>query len=127
MEDFFKNKMIWKRIGSILRFAFDENNMLGLDSTCIAVGEDVKFISAFLNTHVGNYILKDSPKTGTGDLIVSVQALAPLLIPPSIKIECEQKLAEINDKVKKGLDYSEEERVLDEIVYDAFGFNEAEY
>ena len=27
---------------------------------------------------MGHYLLKDSPKTGTGDLLVSVQAIEPL-------------------------------------------------
>ena len=28
---------------------------------------------------MGNYLLKDSPKTGTGDLLVSVQAIEPVM------------------------------------------------
>ena len=28
---------------------------------------------------MGKYLLKDSPKTGTGDLIVSVQAIEPVM------------------------------------------------
>lgn len=126
MDDFSKQKIIWKRIGSKLRFAYDENKMLGLDSTCIAVGEDIEFITAFLNTHVGNYLLKDSPKTGTGDLIVSVQALEPARIPPFIKAECEQGLIEIQNKIKNGVDYSAEERILDEIAFDAFRLDSRE-
>jgi len=30
---------------------------------------------------MGHYLLKDSPKTGTGDLLVSVQAIEPAFIP----------------------------------------------
>lgn len=30
---------------------------------------------------MGHYLLKDAPKTGTGDLLVSVQAIEPVLIP----------------------------------------------
>ena len=30
---------------------------------------------------MGHYLLKDSPKTGTGDLLVSVQAIEPARIP----------------------------------------------
>ena len=57
--------------------------MLCLDSTCIATGEKVKFLTAVLNSRVSHYQLFDlAPKTGTGDLIVSVQALEPLLVPP---------------------------------------------
>ena len=30
---------------------------------------------------MGHYLLKDSPKTGTGDLLISVQAVEPIKIP----------------------------------------------
>ena len=30
---------------------------------------------------MGHYLLKDAPKTGTGDLLVSVQAIEPIQIP----------------------------------------------
>ena len=30
---------------------------------------------------MGHYLLKDAPKTGTGDLLVSVQAVDPIMIP----------------------------------------------
>ncbi len=35
---------------------------------------------------MGHYLLKDAPKTGTGDLLISVQAVNPLQI-PRIEIE----------------------------------------
>ncbi len=30
---------------------------------------------------MGHYLLKDAPKTGTGDLLISVQAVEPVKIP----------------------------------------------
>ena len=81
-DDFSKQKIVWKRIGSILRFCYDESGMFCLDSTCFATGDKLKFLTLLLNSPLGRYLLKDSPKTGTGDLLISVQALEPLLIPP---------------------------------------------
>ena len=81
MEDFSKPKIIWKRIGSILRFSFDNIGHFGLDSTCFATGENIEFICCVLNSPMGHYLLKDAPKTGTGDLLVSVQAIEPIQIP----------------------------------------------
>ena len=80
-EDFLQHKIIWKRIGSILRFSFDNKGCLGLDSTCFAVGEHIEYLCCILNSSMGHYLLKDSPKTGTGDLLVSVQAIEPIRIP----------------------------------------------
>lgn len=67
--------MLWKRVGSILRFCYNDNETLGLDSTCFATGENIEFICCVLNSPMGHYLLKDAPKTGTGDLLVSVQAI----------------------------------------------------
>ena len=81
-EDFFKPKIVWKRIGSIIRFSYDENSIFTLDSTCFATGGNhIKFLTSFLNSKMGNYLLKDAPQTGTGDLLISVQAVEPIRVP----------------------------------------------
>ncbi|SJM17840.1 Eco57I restriction-modification methylase domain-containing protein [Porphyromonas gingivalis] len=82
LEDFSKPKIMWKRIGSILRFCYNENGALGLDSTCFAAGKGAEFLCCLLNSPMGHYLLKDSPKTGTGDLLISIQAVEPIKVPP---------------------------------------------
>lgn len=42
LEDFSKPKILWKRVGSILRFCYNDNETLGLDSTCFATGENIE-------------------------------------------------------------------------------------
>ena len=124
--EFEKAKIVWKRIGSILRFAYSQHPMLCLDSTCIATGKSVQFLTAVLNSRLSHYQLFElAPKTGTGDLIVSVQALEPLLVPPIT--ETNQHLAtQIEDRVDKifdtkrtnpDADVSELENEIDQIVY----------
>ena len=80
-EDFNKPKILWKRVGSILRFGYNSNSALGLDSTCFATGQNIEFLCCLLNSPMGHYLLKDSPKTGTGDLLISVQAVEPIRVP----------------------------------------------
>ena len=80
-EDFSKQKIVWKRVGSILRFAYDDTGALCLDSTCFATGKYIKYLVGIMNSKFGKYIMKDSPQTGTGDLLISVQAIEPLIIP----------------------------------------------
>ena len=94
MEDFFRPKIVWKRIGSILRFSYDDKGFLSLDSTCFATGEHIKFLVALLNSTMGHYLLNDAPKTGTGDLLVSVQAVEPILVPP-INVKREKELEKL--------------------------------
>ena len=80
-DDFNKPKILWKRVGSILRFSYDNTRKLGLDSTCFATGTDIAYICCVLNSPMGHFLLKDAPKTGTGDLLISVQAVEPIKIP----------------------------------------------
>ena len=68
-------------MGSILRFGYNSNSALGLDSTCFATGQNIEFLCCLLNSPMGHYLLKDSPKTGTGDLLISVQAVEPIRVP----------------------------------------------
>jgi type I restriction-modification system DNA methylase subunit len=79
--EFEKEKVVWKRIGSIMRFSYDTENMYCLDSTCIATGEKIKYLVGLLNSKLCLYeLFQTAPKTGTGDMIISVQALEPLCV-----------------------------------------------
>ncbi len=81
LDDFSRQKIVWKRVGSQIRFALDNSGLFCLDSTCFLVGKNLEFLTLLLNSTMGKFLLKDSPKTGTGDLLISVQAIEPLLIP----------------------------------------------
>lgn len=123
-EEFLKEKIIWKRIGSKLRFSFYEDEIFTLDSTCIATGEKVKYLTCLLNSRLCNYqLLENAPKTGMGDLIISVQALEPLLVYyPNEKEEVifNQLLDFILFQKKIGNDYYEIENVINGCVYDLY-------
>lgn len=80
-DEFKKEKIVWKRIGSQLRFSYTDEEIFCLDSTCIATGEKIKYLTALLNSKLCNYqLFENAPRTGMGDLIISVQALEPLLV-----------------------------------------------
>ena len=124
--EFEKEKIVWKRVGSILRFSYSQNPMLCLDSTCIATGEKVQFLAAVLNSRLSHYQLFGiAPKTGTGDLIVSVQALEPLRVPPitetnqHLATQMEACVDQILDakRTDPDADVSELEKTVDQLVY----------
>ena len=84
---------------------------------------------------LGNRLLFDkAPKTGTGDVIVSVQALEPLLIPPitnqnrPIVEKIEQLVDKILAEKKKNInaDTIKIEREIDQLVYRLYGLTEGE-
>ena len=124
-DDFDKPKILWKRIGSILRFAYDDKGHLGLDSTCLATGKHISYLACVLNSDMGCYLLKDAPKTGTGDLLVSVQAIDPIKIPFIKRVE--EQLEELLCAATKKL---QPEQFIDSevnrIIFELYGLSTAE-
>ena len=129
LEDFAKPKIMWKRVGSILRFTYDEEGHFGLDSTCIATGEHIKFLLAFFNSKIGHFMLQDSPKTGTGDLLISVQAIHPLSVPvptPQQEQSIEGLIDQILQLNKQDADYTSLVAEIDHAFYKLYGLTNAE-
>ncbi len=128
-EDFSKQKIIWKRVGSILRFSYDETGAMALDSTCFATGKYIKFLVAVLNSKMGHYLMKDAPQTGTGDLLISVQAIEPLKIPIP-NADTESKVNKMMDLIlnksisKKGILEIEEE--ISTLIYEMYKLDKEE-
>ena len=81
LDDLSQPKIIWKRVGSIIRFSYDEKGIFGLDSTCFATGKHISYLCCVLNSSMGHYLLNGAPRTGTGDLLISVQAVEPVRVP----------------------------------------------
>ena len=131
-DEFAQDKILWKRVGSILRFSYDNNGAFGLDSTCILTGEKIKYLTAFLNSKLCHYqLIKSAPRTGTGDLLISVQAIEPLYaVKPDSKTE--KQITALVDKIlkaKKALpeaDTSREEAEIDRLVYKLYDLTEEE-
>lgn len=123
-DDFLKPKIIWKRVGSILRFSYDEEGLYGLDSTCFAVGEEIVYICCFLNSSMGHYLLNGAPRTGTGDLLISVQAVEPIKI-PVITSELNETFKTIIDKALSNPDAIIDEEV-DNIIFSLYGLTDEE-
>ncbi len=119
-DHFSKPKIMWKRVGSILRFSYDKEGHFGLDSTCFAIGEHLEFLVCLLNSPMGHYLLRNAPKTGTGDLLISVQAVEPILAPkPEDTSIYERYLA-------NGLFNEETEREINKAIYELYDLTDEE-
>ena len=119
-EDFEQPKVMWKRVGSIIRFCYNENGTLGLDSTCFAAGKCIEYICCLLNSPMGHYMLRNSPTTGTGDLLISVQAIEPIMVP---RIDEDKRLwfkSQLSNLC------SVDEGKISEIIFDLYGLSEEE-
>ena len=122
-DDFSRPKIIWKRVGSIIRFSFDENGVFGLDSTCFATGKHIPYLCCLLNSSMGHYLLNGAPRTGTGDLLISVQAVEPVRVPV-----IDDSDATFSDLVRRSITNpsSELDEEIDNIVFDLYGLNPEE-
>ena len=123
LDIFSQPKIIWKRVGSIIRFSYDEKGVLGLDSTCFATGKHIPYLCCLLNSSMGHYLLNGAPRTGTGDLLISVQAVEPIRVPmvqdmDDYFIEL-VKRASINPS--KALDEE-----IDNLIFELYGLNQDE-
>lgn len=72
---------------------------------------------------MGHYLLKDSPKTGTGDLLVSVQAIEPACIPYNAQYE-RQLLSLLERQIAKPSAITEKE--INNIVFTMYGLSPIE-
>ena len=124
-DEFSKPKILWKRIGSILRFSYDESGKMGLDSTCFAVGNHVAYLCCVFNSRMGRYMLQDAPKTGTGDLLISVQAVEPLHVPDISDSENEKFKMLLNEAIENQ-GSTEIIRTIDDEIYELYGLEDDE-
>jgi hypothetical protein len=81
----------------------------------------MKYLAGMLNSKLMiNELLHDAPKTGTGDVIISVQALNPLYVyepTPEIESKFEEAVDQILAKKESGQDTTAEEQQIDFMVY----------
>ena len=125
-DDFSRPKIIWKRVGSIIRFSYDEKGVFGLDSTCFATGKHISYLCCVLNSSMGHYLLNGAPRTGTGDLLISVQAVEPVKVPV-----IDDSDESFSDLVRRFITNpsSELDYEIDNIIFDLYGLSpdEREY
>jgi tRNA1(Val) A37 N6-methylase TrmN6 len=131
-KEFIKEKVIWKRIGSQLRFSYSDEEIYCLDSTCIATGEKIKYLTALLNSKLCNYqLFEKSPRTGMGDLIISVQALEPIFVHYPDDQE-EEAIVNLFDRIYSAKRLNQEadtsvlENEIDQLVYNMYDLTEEE-
>ena len=123
LDDFSRPKIIWKRVGSIIRFSYDEKGVFGLDSTCFATGKHIPYLCCVLNSSMGHYLLSGAPRTGTGDLLISVQAVEPIRIPV---IDVPDEI--FSDLVRRFITNpsNELDEEIDNIIFNLYGLNSEE-
>jgi len=111
-EDFSKQQIVWIELSDEPKFALTENTI-----------EHIEYLCCVLNSLMGHYLLKDSPKTGTGDLLVSVQAIEPACIPYNALYE-RQLLTLLERQIANPSATTEKE--INDIVFTMYGLSPIE-
>ena len=114
IEDFSKQKIIWKIIGNELAFCIENGNFMINNACYLLTGNHLEYIVAFLNSKPIKWfsLQTNMNKTGVGDMQVGAQniSLFPIPIP---KAQYEQEIINL----LKISDYQKVEKLINEIYH----------
>ena len=131
IEDFYKQKIVWKAVGKNLAFSIlEEGKFLTAPASFITAKINLYYILGFLCSSFGKYfIYNNSDTTGAGDIMLNIQSLTRIPIPQlkSDKIKIiENKVSEIVELKKRNIDTYNLENQINCLINDIFDFNENE-
>ena len=124
-EDFFKPKILWKRVGSILRFCYDDNQSLGLDSSFMITGKHVSFLTAFLNSSLFKFCFREN----FPELLGGTRELRKIFFDKIsvLKVSDEIDIIFRNAIVKIQSDYTKEQAIaIDNLLFDLYNLTDEE-
>ncbi|MBK8678028.1 MAG: class I SAM-dependent DNA methyltransferase [Sphingobacteriales bacterium] len=103
MEDFFKQKIVWKAVGRNLAFSLlEEGSFITAPASFITSNQNLYLLGFLCSSFAKYYILNNSDTTGAGDVMLNIQSLSSIPIPIPDKNEQITKLVQqiIDDKSK---------------------------
>jgi len=121
IEDFYKQKIVWKAVGRNLAFSIlEKGKFVTAPASFITSENSLYYILGFLCSSFAKYfIYNNSDTTGAGDIMLNIQSLVKIPIPqPSInnQEEVENIISEIIEGKKENIDTILLENKLDEII-----------
>ena len=130
MDDFFKQKIVWKAVGRNLTFSLLEEGRFLTAPASFITSEHNKYILAFLSSSYGRYyIYQNSDTTGAGDIMLNIQSLKSIPIPLPSETHYSQIIVQVNRILENQHNIHELNRLLSEIdnlIYSVFKFNDSE-
>lgn len=130
MEDFYKQKIVWKAVGRNLTFSLlEEGSFLTAPASFITSDFNL-YILAFLSSSFGKfYIYNNSDTTGAGDIMLNIQSLEKTPIPKPT-IDNEEKINTLIKQIlfnkKHGIITTVFESEINQVIYNIFQFNKNE-
>ena len=131
IEDFYKQKIVWKAVGRNLAFSIlEEGKFLTAPASFITTEFGLYYILGFLCSSFGKYfIYNNSDTTGAGDIMLNIQSLIKIPIPQLKANEqkiIENKVSEIIELKKRKVSSHCLENQVNSIINDIFDFSEEE-
>ncbi len=130
MEEFYRQKIVWKAVGRNLTFSLLEEGSFLTAPASFITSDFNPYILAFLSSSFGKfYIYNNSDTTGAGDIMLNIQSLEKIPIPKPTK-EIERKINENIEKIlsykKYGIITTEFESEINQVIYGIFQFDKNE-
>ncbi|UDQ52923.1 hypothetical protein LJF28_15945 [Chryseobacterium indologenes] len=131
MEDFYRQKIVWKIIGDQMAFFIDNKNFIVNNACYILTGNYLEYLVIILNSKIIKWYsyLTNMNKTGVGDMQVGAQNV--VLFPIPILTENEQKpfkalLQKILLAKQNNEDSTELEKLSNNLVYSTYNLIDEE-
>ncbi len=122
IEEFAKPKIIYVELSKLMCFTYDEKQYYP-DKTCFFISSEnnLKYLSAFLNSNLFKFCFKDNFSVILGETRVMSKVFFEQIPVKQIVLKEQQPFIDLVDKVLKakqqGKDSSNLERKIDELVY----------
>ena len=131
IEDFYKQKIIWKIIGNQMAFSIDSNEYVVNNACYILTGSYLEYLLSVLNSNVIKWYsyITNMNKTGVGDVQVGGQNVNLFPIPLLSDFEQEPFIKLVEEmliKKEKNENTTVLETIIDNLIYAMYGLSEEE-
>lgn len=130
MEDFFKQKIMYPNMTKFLPFYLDDKGFLQNDKSFMITGENIAYLTAFLNSSLFKYCFIDNfPELqgGTRELRkIFLDKIPVLQVSKNINLEYEKLVLKIQELKNKQLDTKEIELEIDKQIFELYSLTEEE-
>ena len=129
MEEFYRQKIVWKAVGRNLAFSLlEEGSFLTAPASFITSKNNLYILGFLCSAFTRYYIYNNSDTTGAGDIMLNIQSLEKIPIPKNNLYE-NQIIDLVKDIIKlksenKNISFISEK--IDDIIYKVFNFTEKE-
>ncbi|WP_312365052.1 Eco57I restriction-modification methylase domain-containing protein [Sphingobacterium sp.] len=130
MEDFFQQKIMYPNMTKFLPFYLDDKGFVQNDKSFMITGENIAYLTAFLNSSLFKYCFIDNfPELqgGTRELRkIFLDKIPVLQVSENINLEYEKLVLEVQELKNKQLPTREIELEIDKQIFELYSLTEEE-